>query len=136
MKTYNISVNQSYLSNSSKNIDIKNMSELINDSVDTIFFNCSEALSLEDTHKTIGLLLEKLGLNGILNMEILCIFTYLEDFVKNKITSDNFLQTMHRTNNLITLDNIISCLDVQKHEMYQISYKDYKTYLSIKKVSL
>ena len=68
MKTYNISINQSYLSNNITNIDISKIPELINDSIDTIFLNCLEALSVEDSNKVIYLLLDKLGLNGMLNI--------------------------------------------------------------------
>ena len=136
MKTYNISINQSYLSNNITNIDINKIPELINDSIDTIFFNCSEALSVEDNNKVLQLLLEKLGLNGILNITILDVQLYISDFARNKITSNNFLQTMHKINNLITTDDIAATLYTQKYQIYQISSKDYQNYISIRKVLL
>ena len=136
MKTYNISINQSYLSNNITNIDISKIPELINDSIDTIFLNCLEALSVEDSNKVIYLLLDKLGLNGMFNIVILNSYSYIADFMQHKITSNNFLQTIHKQNNLITIDDIISILDTKKYQIYQISYKDYHTHISIAKVSL
>lgn len=136
MKTYNISINQSYLSNNITNIDINKTSELVNDSIDTIFLNCLEALSFEDANKIIRLLLNKIGLNGLLHITILDSSLYISDFLKNKITSNSFLDTLHKTNNLITIDNIISILDAQKHQIHQISNKNYQIHVSLKKVLL
>lgn len=136
MKHYNISINNNYLSNNIANIDISNINDLINDSINTIFLYCLAALTETEAKNTINILLDKLGLNGTLNVIILDTYEYLEDVLQGKISSQDCLNTLHQTKNLMSLDNIISILDTKKYQINQIITENYKTTISIKKVLL
>lgn len=136
MKTYNISVNNLYLSNNIQNIDVKDIDKLINDSVDNIFVYCLNVLPEEKAKLTIDTLLNKLGLNGNINISILNVNHYIKDFIEQKIAKQDFLNAIHQLQAIVTTDEIISSLDAKKYQIQQIADQQHSTSIVIRKISL
>lgn len=110
-----------------ESIHIKDISKIINCSVDSIICYVLEFVPAQEFNDSLKNLLEKLRPNGFLLVAFTDFKFLCSKYASNNISDNDFLQNALNKINIVSIDKIISCLSPK----YTISRVDGEGVLSV-----
>ena len=114
-------------------INIKNVNNIVNYSVDNLFCDCLEYINDDQLAILIQSLAQKIRPNGYLNLKILDTKKICLEYLQNKIDNKYFIKQFRDKNSLLSLDNISMNIDNQVFITTKIDSADYHIVITLQK---
>ena len=121
----------------SKNLDgfhtvnIDKLDDIINHSVDVIYYGSFNNVGDQNLVPTLSNMLEKIRVGGTLVVKILNARTLSKLYFENSISSAEYLQSIKQANTLLTPEDINNTIDHSQFVLGKIEYQNYHTLVSI-----
>lgn len=106
--------------NNPEQVHINNLQSIVNYSCDTIIMSYLEYLLEKDHHTILKILLEKLRPSGRLILQISNIKSITENWLKQSISSQEFLNSISNKQSILSLDNIYTYIDFKVFDITNI----------------
>jgi hypothetical protein len=117
-------------------ISLNNIDTLVDCSVDNIVYSVIESINKTDGKNIFVQLMQKLRPSGSLVVKF-CDIKYLcDNFINNKISNDEFGNKIKSLNNILTLDEILTYIDIKSCKISHIARDGDDIVVTITKVSL
>jgi|688.fasta_scaffold1041547_2 hypothetical protein len=134
-RIFNITVNNLNQSKTQQNIDVSNLSSVVNNSADSITFYCLQHLDQDSIIETINQIFNKIKPSGIINLKILDTKKYAYDFANSTVSGKDFLEKIDQFKNMISLDDIYGMVDAN-FKIIQIKKDNNYIFISMQRVGI
>ena len=110
-RIFNITVNNLNQSKTQQNIDVSNLSSVVNNSADSVTFYCLQHLDQDSIIETINQVFSKIKPSGVISLKILDTKKYAYDFANSNVSGKDFLEKIDQFKNMISLDDVYGMVD-------------------------
>ena len=110
-RIFNITVNNLNQSKTQQNIDVSNLSSIVNNSADNVTFYCLQYLEQDSIIETINQIFSKIKPSGVISLKILDTKKYAHDFANSNVSGKDFLEKIDQFKNMISLDDVYGMVD-------------------------
>lgn len=110
-RIFNITVNNLNQSKAQQNIDVNNLSSIVNNSADNVTFYCLQYLEQDSIAETINQIFSKIKPSGVISLKILDTKKCAYDFANSSIGGKDFLEKIDQFKNMISLDDVYGMVD-------------------------
>jgi hypothetical protein len=115
---------------------IDNVNSMVDCSVDNIVFFCMDGMEKNTAKQTLHLLCEKLRPEGRIAIKFIDIKNICLDYIKNKIGNDDFIKLIKNIENPLSLDEIITYIDISRFKIVNITRNNTDIIINIIKTTI
>tara|TARA_B100001778_G_C18472025_1_gene576237 strand:- start:526 stop:939 length:414 start_codon:yes stop_codon:yes gene_type:complete len=116
-----------------ENTNINNINEIVNFSVDTINCQILEYIIPQHLDQVLNAIFSKIRKEGILTLKFKNFKEISKQYWNYRISDTEYLQYIHNTQSIISIDKIVSCLDPTL-QITNIEYANYNILMVIQRV--
>lgn len=115
---------------------IDNINSIVDCSVDNIVFFCMDGMEKNTAKQMFHLLCEKLRPEGRIAIKLIDIKNLCLDYIKNKIANDDFVKLIKNIENPLSLDEIITYIDISRLKIVNITRNNNDIIINIIKTTI
>ena len=134
-RIFNITVNNLNQSKTQQNIDVNNLSSIVNNSADNLTFYCLQYLEQNSIIEIINQVFSKIKPSGVINFKILDTKKCAYDFSNGNISGKDFLEKINQFKNMISLDDVYGMVDTN-FKIIQTKKDNNYIFISMQRVSI
>lgn len=122
--------------NGFESVYINNIDNLVDCSVDNIIYGVIESINKTEAKKVFTQLIQKLRPSGSLIVKF-CDIKYLcDNFINNKVSNEDFGNKIKSINNIISLDEILTYIDIKSCKISHIARDNDDIVVTVTRISL
>lgn len=122
--------------NNCENIHIDNLDSLIDFSVDNIFYSMISKIEKTQAKKIIDILFTKIRPEGSIIITFEDAKLVCQNYLNNYISNQELLLSFRDTKNIISVDEIMTYIDVSKFVISSITRKNTNIIVSVTRISV
>ena len=137
IRNYNI-VYKNFINNSKSNIniDIKDISSIVNHSANLIFCSCLNYLEKDEALANLKIIFDKIKPGGNVAINFSDIKLHAKDFIENTISGQDFLSIVNDIKYVITSEDIYTAIDLTSFRIIQQSNENNIVNITLQRIQI